>query len=367
MRSPGWCAAVRRRRALGTSFGAPTEREIEIAELICSALPSVAAGAHRVLGDRGDDECAPAGPRRRPAASASSSSTAATTATPTRCWSARAAASRRSAFRARPGCPRSSPSSPSQAPFNDLAAVETAFERCGEEIAACIVEPIAGNMGCVPPAPGFLEGLRELCDRARRAAHLRRGDDRVPRRPGAARSGSTRCGPISRCLGKVVGGGLPAAAYGGRRELMAQIAPEGPVYQAGTLSGNPLADGGGPRDPAAARAAGQLRAAGGALGGADPGPRRGAPRARGWSSPRRRSAACSASSSTRGRCDDFADAKKADAARFRRFFASMLDQGVYLAPSPFEAGFVSLAHGRREIRDTLQAAEIAFKLAARVH
>src|SRR5262249_51184753 len=139
-----------------------------------------------------------------------------------------------------PGVPAAFAELTVQAPYNDLAAVDEAFARWGREIACVIVEPVAGNMGLVLPREGFLAGLRALCDRA---GALRVSDGgitgfRVARGGGEGRSGIA---PDLTVLGKIVGGGLPAAAYGGRADLMRRIAPEGPVYQAGTLSGNPLA------------------------------------------------------------------------------------------------------------------------------
>jgi len=245
-----------------------------------------------------------------------------------------------------------------QAPYNDLEAAEQAFAKWGDELACVIVEPIAGNMGFVLPAPGFLEGLRALCDRHGALLVF----DEVMTGFRVARGGAQRLlgvEPDLTTLGKVVGGGLPAAAYGGRREWMERVAPVGDVYQAGTLSGNPLAVAAGLEtlrrleEPgvyeqleersgelvaglraAAADAAIELcaEARGGMFGFFfHPGPVRG-----------------------------FDDAKKADGERFRRFFAAMLERGIYLAPSPFEAGFVSLAHGRRDVQRTVAAAREAF-------
>jgi glutamate-1-semialdehyde 2,1-aminomutase len=252
-----------------------------------------------------------------------------------------------------------------QAPFNDLAAVGDAFSRWRGEIACILVEPVAGHMGCVPPEPGFLEGLATL---AREHGALLIFDE-VMTGFRVAYGGAQqryRIRPDLTILGKIVGGGLPAAAYGGRRDLMGQIAPDGPVYQAGTLSGNPLAMAAGIetlrqlREPgvyealearartlseglaAAAHEAGvglSTAAVGGMFGFFfHPGPVR-----------------------------NFADARKADGARFRTFFHAILDAGVYLAPSAYEAGFVSLAHRPADVAATLAAARKAFKKAARAH
>jgi glutamate-1-semialdehyde 2,1-aminomutase len=263
-----------------------------------------------------------------------------------------------------PGVPEEFASLTIQSPYNDLAAVTAAFQRYGEEIACILVEPVAGNMGCVPPVPGFLAGLREICDRAGALLIF----DEVMTGFRVAWGGAQRrfrIRPDLTCLGKVVGGGLPAAAYGGGRALMKQIAPDGPVYQAGTLSGNPLAMAAGletlkrlsePGIYATLEERGRELTEGlveiaqengveftaTCLGGMfgfffHPGPVR-----------------------------NFEEAKKARGDRFRRFFAAMLEEGVYLAPSPFEAGFVSLAHRPREIAQTLRAAERAMKRVARV-
>ena len=125
-------------------------------------------------------------------------------------------------------------------PYNDVDAVAAAVAQWGEGLAAIVVEPVAGNMGVVPPAPGFLEALRALCDASGRAARLRRGDHRLPRRARRC-AGALRRAPDLTILGKIVGGGLPLAAFGGRADVMDRLAPAGDVYQAGTLSGNPLA------------------------------------------------------------------------------------------------------------------------------
>lgn len=238
------------------------------------------------------------------------------------------------------------------APYNDLEAVAALF--AGHEIAAVIVEPVAGNMGLVPPLPGFLEGLRELT-----AAHgsLLVFDEvmtgfRV--HPGGAQAlyGVT---PDLTALGKVIGGGLPVGAYGGRRELMELVAPAGPVYQAGTLSGNPLAM------TAGIETLRQLR---------EPGVWDGLERAGERLLTGLAALAAPVQLARVGTMIGlfFADspvttweeAKRADTERFATFHRAMLDRGVYLAPSQFEAGFLSTAHGDAEIDATIAAAAEAF-------
>jgi glutamate-1-semialdehyde 2,1-aminomutase len=358
---PGVLQAVGDALARGTSFGAPTELETRLAEAIGAALPSVervrmvstgteatmsalrlaraATGRSRILKFEGcyhghaDGLLVGAG------------SGVATLGIP-----------------GSPGVPEGFAELTIQAPYNDLAAASQAFERWGAEIACVIVEPIAGNMGLVLPEAGFLEGLRQLCDGA---GALLIFDEvisgfRVAWNGAQGRSGVT---PDLTCLGKVVGGGLPAAAYGGRAQLMDQLAPDGPVYQAGTLSGNPLAMAAGVEtlrrlaEPGVFERLGAMSqrlasgleqaakdegvalitaCAGGLFGFFfHPGPVR-----------------------------NFEDAKKADGARFRAFFTAMLERGIYLAPSPFESGFVSLAHGDREIDATLEAARVALSRTA---
>jgi glutamate-1-semialdehyde 2,1-aminomutase len=244
------------------------------------------------------------------------------------------------------------------APYNDLAATRAAFERWGSEIAAVIVEPVAGNMGCVLPVPGFLPGLRALCDEFGALLVF----DEVMTGFRVARGGAQRLyrvKPDLTTLGKVVGGGLPAAAYGGRRDLMLRIAPAGDIYQAGTLSGNPLAVAAGLETLRLLEAKGVYEALAGtsrAL-------------ATGLESLAREQGIPFCASSVGGMfgfffhpgpVESFAQAQQSDAARFRRFFASMLESGIYLAPSPYEAAFVSLAHRPRDVDRTLEAARKAF-------
>ena len=247
-----------------------------------------------------------------------------------------------------PGVPPALASLTRVAPFNDLDAVEAAL-RAGD-VAAVIVEPVVGNAGFIPPDPAFLPGLRRLCD-----AHgaLLVFDEvmtgfRVAPGGAAERFGVT---PDLTTLGKVIGGGLPVAAYGGRRDLMARVAPSGPVYQAGTLSGNPLAMAGGlatlrALTPELHRRI-EARTARLVAGLREIAARRGVP------------FTADHAGSMWGfffRAEpvrSFEDAKQSDTALFKRFFHAALDRGVYLAPSPFEAAFMSAAHGDAEVDEAL--------------
>jgi len=244
------------------------------------------------------------------------------------------------------------------APYNDLQAVDRLFSENRAQIAAVIVEPVAGNMGVIPPEPGFLAGLRAVT----KAEGALLVFDEVITGFRVAYGGAQALygvAPDLTCLGKVIGGGLPVGAYGGRREIMAMVAPLGPVYQAGTLSGNPLAMTAGIEtlkvlaEPGAyerleersARLAEGLRAA--------------AEAARiPIFQTRVGSMFCTFFSTER--VVDYASAKRSDTNRYARFFRAMLASGVYLAPSQFEAGFLSLAHSEQDIERTVQAAEAAF-------
>ena len=238
-------------------------------------------------------------------------------------------------------------------PFNDLEAVERVFAARGDQIAAILLEAVAGNMGVVPPAPGFLAGLRAIADH--HGALLVIDEVMTGWRvdpAGAQVRYDVR--PDLVCLGKVIGGGFPAAAYGGRRDLMLQVAPVGPVYQAGTLSGNPVAMAAGLATldvlargeawPAADRFAAALEA----------GLREAAERV-GIPLTVQRVGTMLTPFFTEDPVRNYADARAADAARYGRFFHAMLDAGVYLPPSAFEASFTSAAHGDAELERILAA------------
>jgi len=239
-------------------------------------------------------------------------------------------------------------------PFNDAGALERLLDRRGERIAAVILEPVAGNMGVIPPAEGYLTAVREL---TRQAGTLMILDEvmtgfRVARSCAQGRYGVS---PDLSCFGKVIGGGLPAAAYGGSDEVMRQIAPDGPVYQAGTLSGNPLAMRCGIEtldildEPAAYE---RLEASSARL---EAGLRQSAEES-GVPLTLNRVGSMMTAFFTDVDVTDHSSASTSDTGRFARYFNGMLKRGIYLAPSQFEAAFVSLAHGEAEIETTLAAA-----------
>jgi glutamate-1-semialdehyde 2,1-aminomutase len=247
-------------------------------------------------------------------------------------------------------------------PFNDLEAVRAAFAARGSEIAGVIVEPVAGNMGVVPPRPGFLDGLREITQRHDALLIF----DEVITGFRVAWGGAQELfgiRPDLTCLGKVVGGGLPVGVYGGRADIMEQVAPLGGVYQAGTLSGNPLAMAAGVETLTLLQAPGvyaELEAKGERLA-------RGlhdAAVACGVPARVNRVGSMLTAFFTDGPVEDFASVKKADAARYGVFFRAMLKRGVSLAPSQFEAAFVSLAHTTEDVDATIAAAQEALADAA---
>ena len=253
-----------------------------------------------------------------------------------------------------PGVPKAATSSTLTAPFNDLEAVKTLFEENRDEIAGVILEPVVGNAGFIAPDAGFLEGLREL---TQEYGALLVFDEvmtgfRIAYGGAQEKFGVT---PDLTTLGKVIGGGLPVGAYGGRRDIMSMVAPAGPVYQAGTLSGNPLAMTAGIKTLELLQKPGTYefleqitkKLADGLL----------------QIAKETGHAACGGQISamfglffTSGPVHNYEDAKKSDTAKFGRFHRGMLERGVYLAPSQFEAGFTSFAHTEEDIEQTLAVA-----------
>jgi glutamate-1-semialdehyde 2,1-aminomutase len=239
-------------------------------------------------------------------------------------------------------------------PFNDLPAVRRVFAERGAEIAAVIVEPVAGNMGVVPPAPGFLEGLRAACDSS---GVLLIFDEVITGFRVAYGGAQARYAvrPDLTCLGKIIGGGLPVGAYGGRRDLMEQVAPLGGVYQAGTLSGNPLAVAAGLATLSLLRAPGiyeRLERLGASL---QLGLEVAAEKA-GVALTVNRVGSMLTAFFCPGPVTDYATARRADTTRYARYFHAMLARGVFLAASQFEAAFVSLAHEDRDLEAAATAA-----------
>ena len=332
-------AAARR----GTSFGASTEAEVELAEKIADAVPSIesvrlvssgteaamsairlaraATGRDRILKFAGCYH------GHADALLAEAGSGLATLGIPST-----------------PGVSSAVTADTLVGPYNDLAAVEAGAD---ESLAAVLVEPVAGNMGVVPPEPGFLEGLRAVCDRVGALLVF----DEVITGFRVARGGAQErfaVLPDLTILGKILGGGLPVGAFGGRRDVMERLAPAGDVYQAGTLSGNPLATAAGLsvlrrlRDPAVyaelerrgARLEAGLREAGATV---------------------QRVGAMLTVFQREGAVRNLVDARASDTDRYAAVFRALLERGVYVAPSQYEAMFLSLAHGDEEIDRTVEA------------
>jgi glutamate-1-semialdehyde 2,1-aminomutase len=339
--------AVQEAAAEGTTFGAPTEREIELAEEIADAVPSiekvrlVSSGTEAAMSairlargfTRRDRVLKFAGcyHGHADALLAEAGSGLATLGIP-----------------ASPGVPPGAAGDTVVTAYNDIDAAAAAVERFGEGLAAVIVEPVAGNMGVVPPEPGFLEALRALCD----ASGALLVFDEVITGFRVSRGGAQELYgivPDLTVLGKIAGGGLPLAAFGGRGDVMDQLAPSGPVYQAGTLAGNPLATAAALvvlrrlRDPAVYA---QLEETGAALevGFAEQGIRV------------QRVGAMLTPFFHAGPVRSYADAAESDTDRYAALFRHLVERGVYVAPSQFEAMFVSTAHGPAEVERTLEAA-----------
>ncbi len=356
---PDVLAAVRETAAKGLSFGAPTRLEVELAERVCALMPSiekvrmVSSGTEAAMsairlarGFTGRDRIVKfegCYHGHSDSLLVKAGSGALTLGVPSS-----------------PGVPAALAAQTLTLEYNNLDAVRAAFEKFGREIACVIVEPVAGNMNCVPPVPGFLEGLRDLCMRDDAVLIF----DEVMTGFRVALGGAQALygvRPDLTTLGKVIGGGMPVGAFGGRADIMDRIAPEGPVYQAGTLSGNPVAMAAGLATLNAIAAPGffealahKTRALTDGLGG------------------RARERGIPVSTHAVGGMfgvyfnDEpvitrFAQVMRSDVERFKRFFHAMLAEGIYLAPSAFEAGFVSSAHTDADIAATVDAAARVFR------
>jgi glutamate-1-semialdehyde 2,1-aminomutase len=258
-----------------------------------------------------------------------------------------------------PGVPADVAKHTLTAPYNDIGAVTALVEAHAKDLACIIVEPVAGNMGVVPPNPGFLQALREL---TRACGALLIFDEVITGFRVHYGGAQTLFGvtPDLTCLGKIIGGGLPVGAYGGRRDIMQMVAPAGAVYQAGTLSGNPLAVTAGIETLKALKASGvyrtlEARSAALAEGLGKAAKQAGVP----FTQTRVGSMFCGFF--TDQPVVDYASARRSDQQRYARFFRGMLERGVYFAPSQFEAAFLSTAHRDADIKKTVAAAQSVFK------
>jgi len=253
-----------------------------------------------------------------------------------------------------PGVPKSYARNTLTLPFNDGDAFKRLVEKEGNNIACVIVEPVVGNIGCVLPNPGFLEGLRKL---TRKQGIVLIFDEVMTGFRVAFGGAQAYYGikPDMTCLGKVIGGGLPVGAFGGRKEIMSMISPEGPVYQAGTLSGNPLAMTAGIETLKELSKPGIYKALEAKSAMLEKGLKDVAKKA-GISTRFYRAGSMFCTYFTDLDVTDYVTAKKADTQKFSRFFSEMLEQGINLAPSQFEAGFMSLAHSEKDIEATVTAA-----------
>lgn len=355
---PEVVAAIQAAAANGTSYGAPTELEVEFAEEIINAVPSI----EKVRLVSSGTECTMSAIRlargftgrdkivkfigcyhgHSDGLLAKAGSGVATFGLPD-C----------------PGVPADIVKHTITLPFNDIKALEELFSQAGNEIAGVIIEPVVGNMGCVPPLPEFLPKLRELTEKSGAVLIF----DEVMTGFRLARGGAQayyNIKPDLTCLGKIIGGGLPVGAFGGRRDIMDCLAPIGPVYQAGTLSGNPLAVTAGITTLRLLRNQSlyetlETRSARLVKGLSD------AAKSAGIKATANRVGSMFTTFFTDQEVIDWETAKTSNTEFFGRFFRAMLAEGVYLAPSQFEAAFIGFAHTDELIDRTIAAAERAFK------
>jgi glutamate-1-semialdehyde 2,1-aminomutase len=355
---PEVIAAVQERLHQGLSFGAPTELETRMADRVCALVPSmdlvrmVSSGTEATMsalrlarGFTGRDKIVKfEGCYHGHADSllVKAGSGALTLGEPSS-----------------PGVPAALAELTLTLRYNDLDQVRDTFERIGDQVACIIVEPVAGNMNCIPPLPGFLEGLREVCDQ--HGALLIFDEVMTGFRVAlGGAQGLYGIRPDLTALGKIIGGGMPVGAFGGRREVMERISPLGPVYQAGTLSGNPIAMAAGLKTLELIAAPGFHERIGERTAHLVDGL---IERARGAGVPlaaNRVGGMFGIFFTDAPQVTNYDQATACNQDRFRAFFHAMLDLGVYLAPSAYEAGFVSITHEEPQIEATLAAAEEAF-------
>ena len=342
----------------GLSFGAPTELEVRIAEKVCELVPSmdlvrmVSSGTEATMsairlarGYTGRDKIVKfegCYHGHSDSLLVKAGSGALTLGEPSS-----------------PGVPAALAELTLTLNYNDIEQVRQVFDQVGEEIACVIVEPVAGNMNCIPPVPGFLEGLREVCDKY--GTVLIFDEVMTGFRVGLnCAQGLYGVTPDLTTLGKVIGGGMPVGAFGGKAEIMEKIAPLGPVYQAGTLSGNPVAMTAGLETLELISAPGFFDELGDKTerlitGLVEAGRAAGVP-----VTENHVGGMFGLFFTDAEKVTDFAGATACDQESFKRFFHAMLDEGIYLAPSAFEAGFVSAAHGEEELEATVGAAKKVF-------
>jgi glutamate-1-semialdehyde 2,1-aminomutase len=355
---PAVVKALRKAVGAGTSYGAPTALEVELAELVVRAYPSmdkvrmVNSGTEATMsairvarGYTGRDKIIKFEGCYHGHADGllvKAGSGAMTFGVPDS-----------------PGVPKSYAKNTITLPYNDSDALKKTIEKGGASIACVILEPVVGNIGCVLPKPGFLETVREMTEKFGIVLIF---DEvmtgfRVSFGGAQARYGIR---PDMTCLGKVIGGGLPVGAYGGKREIMAMVSPEGPVYQAGTLSGNPLAMTAGIETLKELMKKGVYKEIEKKSAMLEEGLSYSAKRA-GIRTRFYRAGSMFCTYFTDREVFDYTTAKSADTGKFSRFFGGMLRRGVNIAPSQFEAGFMSLAHTEKDIEHTVRAAYEAFR------
>lgn len=350
--------AVREALNYGLSFGAPTAIETEMAELICQTVPSmdmvrmVSSGTEATMsairlarGYTGRDKIVKfegCYHGHSDSLLVKAGSGALTLGEPNS-----------------PGVPAALAEHTITLNFNDIDNVKQAFAEVGHQVACIIVEPVAGNMNCIPPVPGFLEGLREVCDQYGTVLIF----DEVMTGFRVARGGAQELYGVNAdlvTLGKIIGGGMPVGAFGGKREIMEKIAPLGPVYQAGTLSGNPLAMRAGIAMLTAMQREGLYEELGAKTEYLTEGLKAVAAKNGISVSTAAVGGMFGLFFTDKESVNSFAEATACDLEAFKRFFHLMLDEGVYLAPSAYEAGFLSAAHTEADLDATIAAADRAF-------